>query len=279
MNVVFIFISILVSIFVFLLFTNIRSSNLEVVIRRMEEHGINFFKKNRIKFKWNSDLKFLLRQEGSLRVLGFNIKSLERLFLLRIALASGFFVIFIIIGLLLERSFIIFALVLALIFYLLPVEVLKGKVRARSNRISSELPDFIDILSSLIKAGLNLDEAISYISNNYKSEISKLFKLSRVKILEGFSKKEAYYDIAKLSFCSDFEIVVKVLMQSDIVGNPIKDVLKDLSRVFRNNQRDVLKMRAERLEGNLMIVIFIFVFIPMLLLFLLPVFSQLKMLF
>jgi len=95
----------------------------------------------------------------------------------------------------------------------------------------------------------------------------------------GYGKKEAYYNIARLSFCNDFKTVIKILIQSDIVGNPIKDVLKDLSRVIRNNQRDLIKMKAERLESNLVIVIFIFIFIPMLLLFLLPVFPQLKMLF
>ena len=131
----------------------------------------------------------------------------------------------------------------------------------------------------MIKAGLGLDEAIRYISNNYKGEISKLFKSVQIKTLEGCSKKDAYYSIAKLSFCNDFKTVVKILIQSDIVGNPIKDVLRDLSKVIRNNQKDLLKMRAERLEGNLIIVIFVFIFIPMLFLFLLPVFPQLKMLF
>jgi pilus assembly protein TadC len=79
-----------------------------------------------------------------------------------------------------------------------------------------------------------------------------------------------------MSYCAEFYSFIKVIHQSEIIGNPIKDVLKDLSRVYRNNQRDNLKMRAEKLESNLILVIFIFIFIPMLLIFLMPVLPQLK---
>ena len=271
-------ISFLASFFVFLLIVNVNSSDLKIVLKRVEGRSRNLFKR-RIKTGFGNDLKFLMDEEGSVKIFGFSIGSLESLFLLKITLASSFFIIFILIGFLLEKNFVIYSLIVALIFYFLPAEILKGKMKSRGRRVLSELPDIVDIFSSLIKAGLSLDEVVRYISDNYKGEVSKLFKLVQIKILEGRSKKDAYYSIARLSFCNDFKTVIKILVQSDIVGNPIKDVLKDLSKVIRNNQRDLLKMRAERLEGNLIIVVFIFIFIPMLFLFLLPVFPQLKMLF
>ena len=271
-------ISFLISFFVFLLIGSVNSSDLKVVLKRMEGRSKNLFKR-RIKSGFGDDLKFLMDEEGSVKVFGFGISSLENLFLLRIALASSFFIIFILISFLSGKNFIIYSLIVALIFYFLPAEILKGKMKLRGRKVLSELPDIVDFLSSLIKAGLSLDEAIRYVSDNYEGEASKLFKLVQMKILEGCSKKDAYYSIARLSFCNDFKTVIKILVQSDIVGNPVKDVLKDLSKVLRNNQRDLLKMRAERLEGNLIIVVFIFIFIPMLFLFLLPVFPQLKMFF
>jgi hypothetical protein len=48
---------------------------------------------------------------------------------------------------------------------------------------------------------------------------------------------------------------------------------------MRENQRDFLKMKAEKLESNLIIVIFIFIFIPVIALFLIPVIPQLQILF
>jgi len=278
MKTVIIVVSFLVSVFIFLLISIIKSSDLQVVLKRIKGNSKSLFKR-RVKFGFIDDLKFLIDEEGSVKVLGFKFNSLESLFLIRVTAVFSFFITFVLVGFLLGKNFVFYAIAASVIFYFLPVEILKGKMKDRSKKVLDELPDVVDIFSSLIKAGLSLDEAIKYVSSNYEGEISKLFKLAQTKIFGGYGKKEAYYNIARLSFCNDFKTVIKILIQSDIVGNPIKDILRDLSKVIRNNQRDLLKMKAERLENNLVIVIFIFIFIPMLLLFLLPVFPQLKILF
>lgn len=277
-------ISILVTFFAFFLFLMIKGSNLKALLKRIDSMGKDSMGKTGLGKKvvqWRStdDLKLLFEEEGGIKLFKLSIKSLQELFFLRIALSLAFFVGTILFGLLFKKNFVLYALGSSLIFYFLPPEIVKGKVNDRRKKILDELPDIIDILSSLINAGLSLDEAINYISLNFKGEVSRLFRLIKVKIWEGYSKREACYRVARLSFCSDFNTIVKLLVQSDMVGNPIKDVLKDLSRMIRNNQRDMLKMRAERLEGNLTLVVFIFVFIPMLILFLLPVLPQLKMFF
>jgi tight adherence protein C len=194
-------------------------------------------------------------------------------------LAFSSAIIFIFSGFLFGKNFILYSLLAAIIFYFLPVEVIKNKILIIRKKILGELPDIVDMLSSLIKAGLTLDEAMTYISRNYNSETSKLFRMLHTKILEGYSKPEAFNIIARLSFCSEFKNLIKVLAQSEIIGNPVKDILKDLSRVMRENQRDFLKMKAEKLESNLIIVIFIFIFIPVIALFLIPVIPQLQILF
>ena len=182
-------------------------------------------------------------------------------------------------GFLLDKNFILYSFIGAIIVYFLVLEISRSQISLKSKKILDELPDIVDVLSSLIKAGLDLNEALNYISDNYKGEISKLFRLARMKIFEGYTKKDAFYLIAKLSFCNDFKTLIKILVQAEMIGNPINKVLKDISKVIRTNQRDLLKIRAERLEGNLVIVVFIFMFIPMIFLFLLPVLPQLKMLF
>jgi tight adherence protein C len=223
-------------------------------------------------------LKIIFQQQGSIKVLGINVVSLESLLLIRIIMSVSFAILFIFLGFIFNRNLLIFGTVVSVIFYFLPLEILKGKLSLKSKKVLRELPDFIDILASLIKAGLTYNDSIIYITKNIGSEISSLFSIYHRKILEGYTKAEAFGIIGKMSFCSEFKSLVKVLHQSEIIGNPIKDVLKDLSRVYRNNQRDFLKIRAERLESNLIIVIFIFIFIPMLALFLIPIIPQLKLL-
>jgi len=191
------------------------------------------------------DLDLLFESQGTIKVIGIRISSIEGLKYLRLILAFSSAIIFIFSGFLYGKNFILYSLISAVIFYILPVEVIKNKIAIIRKRILGELPDIVDMLSSLIKAGLTLDEAIAYISGNYTSETSKLFRILHIKVLEGYSKSEAFNIIGRLSFCSEFKNLIKVLSQSEIIGNPIKDILRDLARVMRENQRDFLKMKAE----------------------------------
>jgi len=278
MNLLIVVVAVLVSIFVFFLIINFDYKNARLIVNTVETRTGYILKKMN-KTKLSDDLKLLLEEQSGISILGFKIKSLEGLFLLRVILSLSFFIFFILSGFFLGKNFIFYSLIGAIILYFLPLELIKSKISSKNIRIQNELPDIVDILSSLIKAGLSLNEALNYVSDNYKCEISKLFKLAQLKIFEGHNRMDAYYLIAKLSFCNDFKTVIKILVQAEIIGNPISKVLKDISKVMRTNQRDLLKIRSERLESNLVLIIFVFMFIPMIFLFLLPVLPQLKMLF
>ncbi len=278
MNYIIILLSVLISVFVLLFLFNFKSSSYRSALEKIEGRAGSFlYKGNRS--NENKDIKLMFEENKTINIVGAKIRSLEGLFLFRIIISLSFLILFNIFGILFDKNFILYSIIGAVIFYFLPLEIIKGKINFTRKIISNELPEILDILSSLIKAGLSLDEAINYISINYKGEVSKLFTIAQLRVLEGISKKEAYYKIAQLSFCNDFKTIIKILIQSEMIGNPINDVLRDLSKVMRNNQRDQLKIKAERLEGNLVLIIFIFIFIPMMFLFMLPVLPQLRLLF
>ncbi|MCL4386597.1 MAG: type II secretion system F family protein [Cyanobacteria bacterium] len=227
----------------------------------------------------NLNIEFYLDNYKNIKIFSFKIDSQEKLIILKLYFSFVSFILINFTGIILHKNLLIISLTGALIFYLLPSEILKSKISNIRNKVIIELPDFIDVLSSLINAGLNLDESIKYFALNYKGEIRNLLLIFRIKQLEGFSKKEAYEHIGRLSFCEEFNRIVKILAQSEIIGNPVKEVLRNFSIEIRNNQKDQLKIRAEKLESNLIFIIFIFIFIPMLLIFLVPVFPQIKLLF
>ncbi|MCD4670830.1 MAG: type II secretion system F family protein [Actinomycetia bacterium] len=247
-------------------------------MKRIENYAENITDKQNKESRL-STIKLFLEERDSLRILGVRIKSLEGLLIFRTILSLSVLIIFLILGFFIGTNFLLIALSISLIMFFLPSEISKSRIKRISRSILSEIPESLDILSSLIKAGLSLDQAINYYSNNYRGEISQLFKIAQIKIYEGKSRKTAYFGIAKLSFCNEFKTIIKIIIQSDSIGNPINRVLKELSKTIRENQRDQIKIRAERLESSLMLIIFIFMFIPMMLLFLLPVIPQLKMIF
>jgi len=278
MSLMIILLSILISVFIFLFFFNSRQLHAKSLIKRIENYTCNITVKNKRNTGYLKH-KFFLEERNLINILGVRIKTIEGLFVFRFFLSLSFLIFIIIVGFFSGNNFLLAAVLIAFLLFFVPSEIFKSRIKSISKNILREIPDVLDILSSLIKAGLNLDEAISYYSNNYKGEVSRLFKLVLIKIYEGQRKKDAYNCIAKLSFCNEFRTIIKIIIQADSIGNPINIVLKELSRAIRNNQRDQLKIRSEKLENSLMLIIFVFMFIPMMVLFLLPIIPQLKMIF
>ncbi|MHB1254411.1 MAG: type II secretion system F family protein [Candidatus Humimicrobiaceae bacterium] len=278
MKIIEILLSILAMTFFLIIFLNFKRSELESflfnsrLIKKLSNKG-------RKKIFTDVDVEFYLDNYKNIRIFTFKIDSMEKLIILKMYLSFISFALINILGITFHKNFLIISLLCILIFYLLPSEILRNKVNNIKYKVMIEMPDFIDVLFSLINAGLTLDESIKYFSGNYKGEIKNLLQVFRIKQLEGFSKIEAYEFIGKMSFCEEFGRVIKVISQSEVVGNPIREVLKNFSTEIRNNQKDKLKIKAEKLEGSLIFIIFIFIFIPMLLIFLVPVFPQIKMLF
>jgi len=213
----------------------------------------------------------------NIKVFFIKIASQEHLFLIKIysSFLSFFAVNFL--GILFKTNFLVASIILAAVAYFLPTEIIRGRIIKVKNKIYLELSDFIDLLSSLISAGLTLNESINYIIENYKGEIRRLLKIMKIKRMEGFSEKESFEFIAKISFCDEFRNLTKVLIQSEKIGYPIKDVLRDISKDIRNSMKDNLKIKAEKLESNLIVIIFIFIFVPMLLIFIAPVIPQINL--
>jgi len=278
MKIIEIIIAILSVLFFLIVFLNFKRNEFEsILFNSIFIKKLNKTSKSRLFNDIN--IEFYLDNYKNIKIFSFKIDSQEKLIILKLYFSFVSFILINFIGIILHKNLLIISLIGALIFYLFPSEILKSKISNIRNKVIIELPDFIDVLFSLINAGLNLDESIKYFALNYKGEIRNLLLIFRIKQLEGFSKIEAYEHIGKLSFCEEFNRIVKILAQSEIIGNPVKEVLRNFSIEIRNNQKDQLKIRAEKLESNLIFIIFIFIFIPMLLIFLVPVFPQIKLLF
>ena len=276
MNIIIIFISTLVFVFSALFFIYLKTDNVGT-------KGINFIKRVFIKNNQKKpDIKkfqIYFNDFSNFRFLGIKANSLERLYFIKISFSFSIFILINFTGLCLRNNYFIFSFFAAIICFFLPSVILKNHINKKMINIYGELPDFIDFLYLLITTGLTFDESIKYYIENMEGSISELFKIYRVKQMDGNSKTESLGYISSISFCPEFERVIKVISESEIVGNPIKNILKDLSLEIRRNQRDQIKTRAEKLENNLIFIIFIFVFIPMMMLFILPVIPQFKLLF
>lgn len=224
-------------------------------------------------------IKILINKYMDFRIFNISIRDEESFFVFRVLLSSSVFCLTLVFGFLLNKNFLLVSSALGISSFFLPYLVALRRIRKITQLVLEELPEIIDLLSALISSGLTINEALYYIAKNYRGHISLLFRHARHKVLEGDSLEKALSEIADMSFCKEFKRFIDAMLQAERVGNPIKRVLNNMSKTVRDDQRDHIKTRAERLEGNLMVIIFIFLFIPMLSIFLLPVIPQIRLLF
>lgn len=276
MKVLIIAISILVFVFSILIFVFLKTNEISIKSKNFIKKV--FIKRNQSKPD-NKNFEIYFNDFSGFRFFGIRIDSLEKLYIIKILLSFSVFILINFFGLFLGDNYFVISIIAAFICFFIPSEVLKNHINKKTTDVYTELPDFIDFLYLLINAGLTFDESIKYLIENMSGNICKLFKLYRLKQMEGNSKTESLKYIGRISFCPEFERILKVISESEIIGNPVNDTLKDLSLEIRRNHRDHIKIRAEKLESNLIFIIFLFIFIPMIMLFILPVIPQFKLLF
>ena len=225
------------------------------------------------------DIKALLEDYGSINISKIKIEDTESLAVLSILSSVSVIALFATLGFLTGKNFLIISISAGIGCFFIPYVIAVKKIGNIKTKVDDELPEIIDFLSSLTGSGLTVDESIYYIAKSYRGHIAYLFGHARNMVLDGCSLKEALLKISRMSFSKGFERLAKTLIRSEEIGNPIKMVLRNMSREVRARERDQIKTKAQRLEGSLMIVIFIFLFIPMISLFMLPVIPQLQLLF
>ena len=241
MKVLIIFIALMISSVVFMIALKTDKDALRLVLGR-----IGFSERSPLLKEDRKNLKsyyvLYLHEERKFNFFGFAVNSIEDFLLIKVFLLITSVLLINIIAVIIHKNFLLISLLVGIILFFLPSEILKNKIRLKSRQVLEELPDFIDILYSLINAGLTLEESISYISKECKGQIRDLFKIAKIKMFEGMSRADAYYYVCKISFCDDFQRIIKILTQADVIGNPVKDILKELSNDLRDNQRDLLKI-------------------------------------
>lgn len=130
----------------------------------------------------------------------------------------------------------------------LPFSQLKGAIVKRKKAIQRALPDFLDMLSSCVQAGLAfngaLAQAMEVVGNSPLGEEIKA-AISEVRL--GRSRADSLKSMAERVRQEQLTAMVRAVIQAERLGSNMAEVLEELSEEVRNARM----MRAEEL-ANLM---------------------------
>jgi tight adherence protein C len=135
-------------------------------------------------------------------------------------------------------------LAIGLLGYWLPNIVLTNAVQRRQNEIRTALADSIDLLTICVEAGLGFDAALAHVSKNTDGPLADEFYRTLQEVQLGRSRNEAMRNLAARSNVPELRAFVLAMVQADIFGVSVANVLRIQAKDMRIKRRQLAEERA-----------------------------------
>ncbi len=118
---------------------------------------------------------------------------------------------------------------------------LKKKAKDRQEELSFQLPDFLDTMSVTLQAGVGLDQAlrdvVPYFDGPIRDEFGRFIQETDV----GVPRSDAYGSLLNRNDSSEFQMLIKSLIQGERLGVPI-------SKTFKHQAEEMRKIKKEKIK-------------------------------
>lgn len=141
----------------------------------------------------------------------------------------------------------LFALFIAPFVFLTDLD-LYVRSRQRQNAIQEQLPDFLDVLTVTVGAGLSFRQAIERVSETSPGVIAEEFKFTLQQMDLGNSRKEAFDSLRTRNTNESLGRFVSAIQQAEELGAPLTQALHEISIDMRKEDAQYTKRKAQKLN-------------------------------
>jgi tight adherence protein C len=145
----------------------------------------------------------------------------------------------------------------------LPMMLLNSLIAQRQRQVEANLPDFIDLLTVSVEAGLALDAALQRVADEFPGPLGEegLRIVSELRV--GRTRAEALREMARRLDIPELTSFVTTIIQSEQMGASIGNALRIQSQQIRELRALRARERAQQAPVKITIVL-IFLILPLL---------------
>ena len=154
---------------------------------------------------------------------------------------------------------------LLLILISTPYLYIKMRIRERERIIQRTLPDFLDMLTFTIEAGLGLVPALKRVAGSSRGVLNKEVEVALLQIELGFSQREALQELAWRVPSPDVKSFVEAILLSERLGTSLARTMRVQASLLRSRRRQRAEVKAQTAPIRI-IPALVFFFLPSLLL-------------
>ncbi|MHA6482829.1 type II secretion system F family protein [Paenibacillus sp. strain BS8-2] len=127
-----------------------------------------------------------------------------------------------------------------------PVVWIRLAASARQEQISADLPDFMDMMSVTLQAGIPLEPAIKQIVGGMEGPLADELNRFIQETDMGLSREESFTRLMKRNNSQELETLVTALLQGSKLGVPIANTFRSLSEDIRSSRINKIKEKAAK---------------------------------
>jgi tight adherence protein C len=156
--------------------------------------------------------------------------------------------------------FVVLAVFVVLLTYYLPDIILNSAITTRRQEISRALPDFLDLLTVSVEAGLGLDSAMAKIAERLRGPLKDEILITLHQIRMGKTRAVALRELADRCNVDDLTSFITALIQSQQLGISLGQVLRVQAEQIRTVQKQRIEERAQKAPVKLLVPLIVCIF-------------------
>ncbi len=140
----------------------------------------------------------------------------------------------------------IVAIALVVLAFYAPDLWLSGAVEERQSKIRRELPDFLDMLTISVEAGLGFDAAIAKLVRTTRGPLAQEFARMLQQVQAGVDRASALRGMSDRTGVAELDSFIGAIIQAETFGISIASVLRVQAKEMRLKRRQYAEERAQK---------------------------------
>jgi tight adherence protein C len=169
---------------------------------------------------------------------------------------------------------VIFALVGFVLSQFLPTYYINSKAKTRYKQALRELPDFLDLLTVSLEAGLGFDLALNKVISKRSGTLSSEFHIGLEEMRLGKTRKEALTGVKERLGFDELKSLINSILQAEKLGISMVQIFRIKSQEEREKRRQRAEEEAMKAPIKILFPLILFIFPSLFIVILGPIVIQ-----
>lgn len=137
---------------------------------------------------------------------------------------------------------------------------LMSRIKKRKERLESQMPDVLDMISVNVEAGLAFEQAMLHVINHFEGPLIDELNICYREMTMGRSRREALVLLGERCDIDDMKSFTGAVIQAGKMGISLKNVLRTQAAAIRQNRRNKIEERAMKISIKMLLPMVLFIF-------------------